>query len=199
MPGMDLPVALGIAAAFGGSVAALLRGHGDVYFDSITMFIFLLLGSRYLELSARRTRRARAGPAAPRAAGGGRAHGRLSGSRATPNWWRPAQLCAGDMILVRPGEAIAADGVIVEGATEVDLALLTGESRAQPRARRRRAAGRRGQRRPADRAAGRRRAAQRKHAGAAGPAGRARRPRQAAHRAVGRQGGRPGSCWRCCC
>ncbi|MDB5906386.1 MAG: heavy metal translocating P-type ATPase, partial [Massilia sp.] len=55
MPGMDLPVALGIAAAFGGSCAALLRGGGNVYFDSITMFIFLLLTSRYLELSARRT------------------------------------------------------------------------------------------------------------------------------------------------
>ncbi|MDB5917454.1 MAG: heavy metal translocating P-type ATPase, partial [Massilia sp.] len=52
--GMDVPVALGIAAAFVGSVAATLRGQGDVYFDSITMFIFLLLCSRYLELAARR-------------------------------------------------------------------------------------------------------------------------------------------------
>ena len=133
MPGMDLPVALGIAAAFGGSVGALLRGRGDVYFDSITMFIFLLLGSRYLELSARRTA-ARAldklrhalPAAAARMAG-------FPGNRETE--LVPAgQLRAGDLILVRPGEAIAADGVIVEGATEVDLALLTGESRAQPRA-----------------------------------------------------------------
>jgi Cu2+-exporting ATPase len=132
MPGMDVPVALGIAAAFGGSVAALLRGRGDVYFDSITMFIFLLLASRYLELSARRTA-ARAldqlRHALPAAAA------RMVGypqQRAT-ELVAAGQLCAGDLILVRPGEAIAADGVIVEGATEVDLALLTGESRAQQR------------------------------------------------------------------
>jgi Cu2+-exporting ATPase len=132
MPGMDLPVALGIAAAFGGSLAALLRGRGDVYFDSITMFIFLLLGSRYLELSARRTA-ARAldklRHALPAAAA------RMAGypERRETELVAAGQLCAGDMVLVRPGEAIAADGVIVEGATEVDLALLTGESRAQPR------------------------------------------------------------------
>lgn len=52
--GMDVPVALGIAAAFGASVLATVRGHGDVYFDSVTMFIFLLLCSRHLELRARR-------------------------------------------------------------------------------------------------------------------------------------------------
>lgn len=46
---MDVPVVLGIAAAFAGSVAATWRGYGDVYFDSITMFIFLLLCSRYLD------------------------------------------------------------------------------------------------------------------------------------------------------
>ncbi|MES2758913.1 MAG: heavy metal translocating P-type ATPase [Pseudomonadota bacterium] len=132
MPGMDVPVALGIAAAFGGSLVALLRGHGDVWFDSITMFIFLLLGSRYLELSARRgAARAleglrRALPAAAAMMTG------YPASRAT-ELVAAARLAAGDVVLVRPGEAVAADGVIVEGATEVDLALLTGESRPQRR------------------------------------------------------------------
>jgi Cu2+-exporting ATPase len=133
MPGMDLPVALGIAAAFGGSVAALLRGRGDVYFDSITMFIFLLLGSRYLELSARRAA-ARALEQLRHALPAGAA--RMAGypaSRAT-ELVAAGQLRAGDLILVRPGEAIAADGVIVEGAAAVDLALLTGESGVQARA-----------------------------------------------------------------
>lgn len=54
LPGMDVPVALGIGAAFGASVVATLRGSGEVYYDSVTMFIFLLLASRYLELLARR-------------------------------------------------------------------------------------------------------------------------------------------------
>ena len=49
--GMDVPVALGIATAFGASTWATLGRQGDVYFDSITMFIFLLLGARYLERS----------------------------------------------------------------------------------------------------------------------------------------------------
>ncbi|WP_426172878.1 heavy metal translocating P-type ATPase [Massilia sp. TWR1-2-2] len=133
MPGMDVPVALGIAAAAGGSIVALLRGHGDVYFDSVTMFIFLLLGSRYLELSARR---AAAGAlenlrhALPAAAARMPAY---PSSRRT-DLVASSALQAGDMILVRPGEAVAADGVIVEGDTDVDLALLTGESRAQRRA-----------------------------------------------------------------
>jgi Cu2+-exporting ATPase len=52
--GMDVPVALGIAAAFAGSVWSTVTGEGEVYFDSVTMFIFLLLASRYIELVARR-------------------------------------------------------------------------------------------------------------------------------------------------
>ncbi|MGL1363017.1 hypothetical protein ACSTKI_00005, partial [Vibrio parahaemolyticus] len=53
-PGMDLPVAIGIAAAFTGSAIATWRGEGEIWFDSVSMFIFLLLASRYLETAARR-------------------------------------------------------------------------------------------------------------------------------------------------
>ncbi|MGZ8318238.1 MAG: heavy metal translocating P-type ATPase [Telluria sp.] len=132
MPGMDVPVALGIAAAFGGSVWAVLRGQGDVYFDSVTMFIFLLLASRYLELVARR----KAATALEKLQ-----HALPASSLRMPGYpaVRDTELVAAaslredDMILVRPGEALAADGVIAEGETELDLALLTGESRAQPK------------------------------------------------------------------
>ncbi len=51
--GMDVPVALGIGAAFTASAAATLRGSGAVYFDSVTMFVFLLTAGRYLEFLAR--------------------------------------------------------------------------------------------------------------------------------------------------
>ncbi|SDE93383.1 Cu2+-exporting ATPase [Massilia sp. PDC64] len=126
--GMDVPVALGILAASGASVVAVVRGHGDVYFDSITMFVFLLLGSRYLELDARR-RAARALEGLQRAAPAtAQRYIDFTGSRATETVAAGA-LVPGDVVLVAPGQAVPADGVIVEGDTEVDLALLTGESR----------------------------------------------------------------------
>jgi len=53
--GMDVPVALGIAAAFIPSARATLSGHGEVYFDSVTMFVAFLLTARYLELCARQS------------------------------------------------------------------------------------------------------------------------------------------------
>jgi P-type Cu2+ transporter len=130
MPGMDVPVALGILAAFGGSVVSLLRHSGEVYFDSITMFIFLLLASRYLELGARRKAAGaleglqRAMPASALRMPG------YPAARAT-ELVAAAVLQPGDVILVQPGQAVVADGVIVEGDTEVDLSLLTGESRTQ--------------------------------------------------------------------
>jgi Cu2+-exporting ATPase len=133
MPGMDVPVALGIVAAFGGSVLALLRGEGEVYFDSITMFIFLLLGSRYFELAARR-----------KAAGALESLQRQLPASALRMPAYPAsrdtelvaanRLEPGDVILVPPGQAVAADGVIADGETEVDLSLLTGESRTRRKA-----------------------------------------------------------------
>jgi Cu2+-exporting ATPase len=128
LPGMDVPVALGIAAAFAGSAVSFVRGEGQVYFDSITMFVFLLLGSRWLELDVRR-KAARAlenlQHAAPATAL------RLAGWPASIEAETVAagRLQPGDVILVPPGQTVAADGVILDGRTDVDLALLTGESR----------------------------------------------------------------------
>jgi Cu2+-exporting ATPase len=131
-PGMDVPVALGIAAAFGGSVAATVRGSGDVYFDSVTLFVFLLLASRWLELHARR-----------KAAGAlERMRHALPASATRFTDWPAtggtaivgaAALVPGDHVFVRTGEAFAADGVVAEGRTCVDLSLLTGESAPQPK------------------------------------------------------------------
>ena len=53
--GMDVPVALGIVAAFIPSVHATHTGHGEVYFDSVTMFVAFPLTARYLELCARQS------------------------------------------------------------------------------------------------------------------------------------------------
>ncbi|MBW8896617.1 MAG: cadmium-translocating P-type ATPase [Massilia sp.] len=127
MPGMDVPVALGIGAAFAGSVAALLRGQGDVYFDSITMFIFLLLGSRYLELAARRKAAAALEELRHVLPVSSARMADYPASRET-ELVAASALREGDVVLVRPGEAAPADGVIVEGDTDVDVSLLTGES-----------------------------------------------------------------------
>ncbi|HEY4540941.1 MAG TPA: heavy metal translocating P-type ATPase [Noviherbaspirillum sp.] len=130
--GMDVPVALGIAAAFTGSVVATVNGQGDVYYDSVTMFIFLLLCSRYLEWMARRkaasaleTLRHSLPASAVRLTG-------FPQSR-TGETIPAARLASGDYLMIKPGEPVPADCVIVEGQTRVDLSLLTGESQPQQR------------------------------------------------------------------
>jgi P-type Cu2+ transporter len=131
--GMDVPVALGIMAAFIGSAVSTFRGYGEVYYDSVTMFIFLLLASRYLEMVARR----KAASALSRLR-----HGVSEMAQRLAAWpdlrnavTVPAgALVAGDHIIVKGGEAVAADCVVVEGSTTVDLSLLTGESAPQRKA-----------------------------------------------------------------
>jgi P-type Cu2+ transporter len=126
--GMDVPVAVGIAVAFIASVVATFTGGAEVYFDSITMFVFFLLCGRYLELRARQ--KAAAGleyldKALPLAA-----HRLSSYPGSMESEEVPAvTLRCGDLALVRPGETFPADGSIVEGDTESDESLLSGESR----------------------------------------------------------------------
>jgi Cu2+-exporting ATPase len=132
VPGMDVPVALGILAAFIGSAVSTFRGAGEVYYDSVTMFIFLLLCSRYLELLARR----KAASALERLQ-----HGLPDSASLLRGWPTSCEadivpataLRCGDHVLVKAGDAAPADGVIAEGRTSVDLSLLTGESAPQPR------------------------------------------------------------------
>ena len=126
-PGMDVPVALGIGAAFVASAWATFRGEGPVYYDSVTMFIALLLVARYVEQIARR----RAGDAIESVARAGPATAeRLPAwpaSRATATV-AAVTLAAGDIVLVRPGASVPADGNVVEGRASVEEAILTGES-----------------------------------------------------------------------
>jgi len=128
--GMDVPVALGIMAAFIGSAVSTFRGHGEVYYDSVTMFIFLLLASRYLEMVARRkaaSALSRLRHGVPEMAQRLAAWPDLRDATTVP----ASALVAGDHIIVKGGEAVAADCVVVEGSTAVDLSLLTGESAPQ--------------------------------------------------------------------
>jgi len=123
--GMDVPVALGVGFAFVASVWATLVSQGEVYFDSVSMFVFFLLGGRYLEMLARQraTRGAETlGRLLPSFARRLTAEGRLE--ERVP----VSQLQVGDRVLVRPGETIVVDGVVRVGCSEVNQAWLTGES-----------------------------------------------------------------------
>ncbi len=127
-PGMDVPVALGLVAAFAGSTWATFRGEGVVYYDSVTMFIALLLCARYVEFVARR----RAGDAVEIVARARPATAeRLLAwpSQQASESIGAASLVAGDLVRVRPGAVMPADGRVVEGYGNVEEAILTGESR----------------------------------------------------------------------
>jgi len=122
--GMDLPVALGIGVAFTASAWSTFSGHGEVYFDSVSMFVFLLLCGRYLEIKARHAvarsldflSRAIPDVALRLDAAGESVQVPVSALR------------PGDQVLVRSGERVPVDGVVVDGRSFVDESLLTGES-----------------------------------------------------------------------
>ncbi|MBI4989126.1 MAG: heavy metal translocating P-type ATPase [Rhodocyclales bacterium] len=125
--GMDVPVALGVGAAFAASLWATLIDAGEVYFDSVTMFVFLLLGGRYLEMLARhQSVRSieRVGRALPAFAERLMAFPSVQTERVVVS-----ALLPGDRVLVAPGQTIPADGSVLQGESEVDESLLTGESR----------------------------------------------------------------------
>ena len=129
---MDVPVALGLSIAFLGSVFATITGEGDVWFDSVVMFVALLNAARYLELLARRRATAAIRALArstPLVATRVRESGTEAGGVGTAAERVPAAaLRSGDRVRVRPGEVVPADGVIRAGHSAFDESLLTGES-----------------------------------------------------------------------
>jgi P-type Cu2+ transporter len=125
--GMDVPVALGIGAAFAASAWATFTGNGVVYYDSVTMFIALLLIARYGELVARQKAGAAIEVVARQRPAIAERLGAWPGSTSAATV-AAAQLAAGDIVLVRPGAIVPADGEIVDGCSHVEEAMLTGES-----------------------------------------------------------------------
>ncbi|MBE0359578.1 heavy metal translocating P-type ATPase [Pseudoalteromonas aliena] len=120
---MDLPVSLAIFGAYGASCYATFMEVGEVYFESVCMFTFLLLLGKYLEFRAR-----------------------LKASEFTANLQKLLPLTArtmndngeeliiaakklklNDLVLIKAGETIPADGELVKGKTTVDESMMTGE------------------------------------------------------------------------
>ena len=125
--GMDVPVALGVGSAFAASVWATVTQSGEVYFDSVTMFVFFLLGGRYLEMTARQKAVSVTEALAKLQPAFAERMDQYPQNRETQQIM-VADLQVGDVLLVRPGAPIPSDGEVVEGHSNADEALLTGES-----------------------------------------------------------------------
>ena len=126
--GMDTPIALAIVMTFAAGIYSLATNAGQgMYFESIAMLVFFLLGGRFMEQIARR----KAGSAAERLVKLVPAFcHKMAGFPADEEVEEAvvAQLQSGDVVLVKPGEVVPADGTVLSGESEVNEAMLTGES-----------------------------------------------------------------------
>jgi Cu2+-exporting ATPase len=120
---MDVTIALAVGIAYLASSIRTFANHGDLYFDTATMFVWFLLAGRFLEQRTRAVAGERLRLLAGRRA--------LTAQRriATGVETVPiAALVAGDIAIVAPGEALPADGLLLEMEAELDESLLTGEA-----------------------------------------------------------------------
>jgi Cu2+-exporting ATPase len=123
---MDLPIAIGASITYLYSLYVTLSGTqaGDVYWDTVVNFLFVILVGRYLESASKRqavTSTQRLLDLQPRVAT------LLEGGeeRVVP----VRSVAPGDLVLIRPGERLPVDGEVMEGTSELDESMLTGESR----------------------------------------------------------------------
>ncbi len=132
-PNMDVLVALGSGVAFGYSALVLLGGsNGHVYFETAAMILALISVGKYLEARAK----GRASAAierliglAPQTARVLRRRDSIQGEADEEEVETPVeQIAVGDVIIARPGERIAADGIVIAGRSAVDESMITGES-----------------------------------------------------------------------
>ncbi len=132
-PGMDVSVALAIGLAFVASCINFFRGQGEVWFDSVVMFIFFLTLGRHVEMILRHRNLAAGAALARLLPEWAQRLRRDEGGKEAVESVPAEDLRAGDRVRVLSGETFPADGVISQGATRVDEALLTGESQALSR------------------------------------------------------------------
>lgn len=121
---MDLPIAIALAAGYTRGLWNTVADAGPVYFDGVATLVFLLLVGRFLQQRAQRAAADSTellhslAPASARVV-------ELDRVREIPT----EALLPGMILEVRPGETVAADGIVTAGSSEMNAALLTGESR----------------------------------------------------------------------
>lgn len=120
-PHIDLPIALGIVFAFAGSLVGWAMGtKGLLYFDFVAMFIFLMLGGRYLQLSAIEKNRNRLKRRRP-----------LPDSVFSPDHAKPlplSEITPGTQIEIRPGQSVPVASVLNDQAADFSLEWINGEA-----------------------------------------------------------------------
>ena len=121
---MDVPISIGVILALSMSVIETVNHAEHTYFDAAIMLLTFLLVGRYLDQSMRRKTRAVAGNLAALKAETATkfvSHDEIS---TVPI----AAIHPGDIVLLRPGERCAVDGTVIEGRSEIDQSLITGET-----------------------------------------------------------------------
>ncbi len=127
---MDTLVSVGTTAAMGWSVVALLTGFShDMYFEVVAVVTAFLLIGRYIEARAKAQGRSALQSLMELGAKDVAVLRHETGSGAWTEHRIPVEeLQAGDRFVVRPGEKVATDGRIIEGASSIDASMVTGES-----------------------------------------------------------------------
>jgi P-type Cu2+ transporter len=120
---MDVPISLGVILALGMSLVETAHHAEHAYFDSAVMLLFFLLVGRTLDHAMRRKTRALAGNLV--ASRADTAH-RFVGTELVS--MPVAALKAGDRVLIKPGERVPVDGTIINGVSEIDESIITGET-----------------------------------------------------------------------
>ncbi|MEN9874291.1 MAG: hypothetical protein RL186_1188, partial [Pseudomonadota bacterium] len=121
---MDVPISLGVLLASGLSIYETMQGGAHAYFDAVAMLLFFLLIGRYLDHALRqKARQAARDLLALQAV----TAARLNSDGSTTSV-AIADISKGDRLIVLPGDRIPVDSVVLEGLSDADVSLLTGET-----------------------------------------------------------------------